>query len=198
MTEPRSQAPNPDAILADFRRAIDLLTKLMMAEGRARGENSPFKVLVIDATTRLEQARKLLWRFRTVELRLRSTPRMRGDRLFDLVGDLRLYGEAFYYFAWRAREALEALSRRDPAAGLNFTPRGVLHVRNEMIEHPDSKGLHVLSWVTDIPEGLVLNPFEGTDKGLYPNADEFIRKLLDKLGKCPYLKAPTNRGSVSD
>ena len=92
---------------------------------------------------------------------------------------LRLYGEAFYYFAWRAREALAT-------CGISFNPNGVNRVRNRMIEHPDKRnGIPVLCWVTDCPQGLVLEPdgadTPGADPGLYPNAQEYIEKLLPKL-----------------
>jgi len=49
------------------------------------------------------------------------------------LGDaIKLYGEAFYYFAWRACKALEPI-------GLEFEPVGVRDARNRLIEHPDRR-----------------------------------------------------------
>jgi hypothetical protein len=96
--------------------------------------------------------------------------------LQDMGEDIRLDGEAFYYFAWRAHDALEAI-------GVTFSADGVRDLRNRMIEHPNGKGGVLVSWwMVDCPEGLVLMPDgKGLDKGLYPNARQFITNLLASL-----------------
>jgi hypothetical protein len=107
----------------------------------------------------------------------------------DETGDvLKALGEAFYYFAFRARDALEAI----PNCDLMFDPVGVRHVRNHLIEHSDRPhGLLVSWWTFDIPEGLILQPGGVVgqkgwkDDGLYPNAAEFIEKLTRKLNALP-------------
>jgi len=172
---------NPDEILRELERALTLLIDLMQTEGRLRGPESDFKRLVADAAMRLKQSILLLRRFRDAEQRLRTSQR---EELGDLTFEMRLHGEASYYFAFRVREALGALTWVDGGIDLSFDPVGVREVRNIMIEHPEdhSDKAYVLSWKTDCAEGMVLNPVEGDavgfDKGLYPNAQEFIAKLL--------------------
>jgi hypothetical protein len=71
--------------------------------------------------------------------------------------------------------------------GLEFEPVGIRNARNRLIEHPDrTGGLLVSFWVFDCPEGLILQPGGGSkdqprDSGLYPNAKEFIQKLLPSI-----------------
>lgn len=163
----------PDEIIVAFEKASGLIVDLMRAQ---RGD--AHKPLVVEAKVRLEQSTMLLKDFRQAELTfsvLKSGPR--GWQ--DAGARVRLYGEAFYYFAWRARQALET-------CGVRFDPKGVKQVRNHMIEHPDgSKGIPVLCWVMDCPQGLLLEPkatdMPGADPGLYPNAQEYIEKLLPRL-----------------
>jgi hypothetical protein len=175
-------ADTPEEILVAFQRAIDLLGDIAQLDGPPRGPGSVFQRLLFDAIMRMQQSLTLLTRFRLID---------RRSPIHEFGDDLRLCGEAFYYFAWRAREALVSLSRVDNTAQLEFTPRGVLNVRNRMIEHPDnSGGIFILGWTVDCPEGLVLNAEAdglSPDRGLYPNADEFIRKLLRKLAASPLL-----------
>lgn len=172
----------PDEIIADFGRATDLIVDLMKAQ---RGE--ALKPLVIEAKIRLEQSTMLLRDFRQVELKYAA--REGGvNWMHEGANRLRLYGEAFYYFAWRAREALAKCE-------VSFTPKGVRAVRNRMIEHPDKhNGIPILCWVTDCPQGLLLEPeatdIPGADPGLYPNAQEYIEKLLPRLEAVASRQAP--------
>src|SRR4029453_12799935 len=98
--------------------------------------------------------------------------------------------EAFYYFAWRTCEAMSEIR-------LSFDAPGVRKARNHLIEHPTKAGGSLVSyWVYDCPQGLILKagpvatggsnsrnvvrkPVE--DPGLYPNAREFVDKLLPKI-----------------
>ena len=56
-------------------------------------------------------------------------------RVHELGAEIKLIGEAFYYFAWRARQALRAKD----GLNLTFDPIGVRDVRNRLIEHSDRK-----------------------------------------------------------
>ena len=184
----------PEQIIDSFGRARVLLTEFLQNEGR-RLPGPPFN-FVLEAGTRLEQSEYLLRSFRRTEIdhtnHFHNTPRPQGQgpdaeawftRLNELELQIRLYGEAFYYFAWRAKQALAKVQEFD----LAFNAVGVRNVRHRMIEHPDkSGGIMVLSWRFDCPEGLVLAPpadvnTVGLDPGLYPNAREFIGNLLLKL-----------------
>ena len=191
----------PEDIIGEFRRAIDLFVKVAQHE-RCQGERgSKSRILIGDAKIRLEQSHLLLTRFRRTELELpandpfRHVPpgpnRDQTDRWNLLCDDIRLYGEAFYYFAFRVKDTLDVL-KREGQINLTFDPIGVRTIRNRMIEHPDKHdGMYVLSWHFDCPEGLVLDGGirepSGLDKGLYPNADEFIEKLMRKLAECPLI-----------
>jgi hypothetical protein len=132
----------------------------------------------VDAERRIEQAAWLLRDFRRSELHFQEGGRVTHDwPPRGLAEELRLYGEAFYYFAWRGREALDA-------AGIRFDPIGVRNVRNRMIEPPDAKnGVLASFWTLNCPEGLILAALHarGLDKGLYPDAEEYISKLVPKL-----------------
>ena len=181
----------PDEILDDFRKALELLTRLAQDQGGQRGPGSQFQRVLFDARMRVHQAGMLLDYFRKAELRAGQIGFLNADS-----DELRLYGEAFYYFAFRACRALESLTRLEPMLALRFEPEGVRDVRNHLIEHPEkSNGAHVVGWSYACPEGLILNDpdapdaedeeFIQRDRGLYPNADEFVAKLLVKLTACP-------------
>ena len=95
----------PDEIIAAFERATGLIVDLMKAQ---RGE--PQKPLVVEAKIRLEQSTILLRDFRRAELNYAAL-KSGLSGWHEAATRLRLYGEAFYYFAWRAREALETCVR---------------------------------------------------------------------------------------
>lgn len=198
-TEGRPSTVTPEEILSEYDRAIALLVDLMQDEGRRRGQGSRFKVLTTEAQIRLEQSASLLRRFRAAELELSRSARRTYPHLGRLEGEIRLNGEAFYYFAWRVKKTLGVLSN-EAGLDLRFTPVGVRTVRNQLIEHPDGRnGQYILSWRWACPEGLVLEPVGidgfGLDKGIYPNAQEFIGKLLVKLTSYPLLKALEKGGA---
>ena len=131
--------------------------------------------LYVEAEIRLKQAAYFLRRFRETDAQPQNSEKA-------IV--VRAYREAFYYLAWRAREALSEIGFKVNAVGLR-------DVRNRLIEHPTGPGGFMVSlWMFDCPEGLVLTPVHlrsgapagaPTDRGLYPNAQEFIDKLLPKL-----------------
>lgn len=101
------------------------------------------------------------------------------------------YAECFYLIAWRVGVALKPLSGR---AG-RFSPRGVLEVRNWIIQHPEGEpsapplptwgisgdGDVRLSLGAEWPE-MDSGPTY-RDEGLLANAEEFRAKLEDLLLK---------------
>jgi hypothetical protein len=198
---PRSR---PEDLFDQFKRASGLLAMLLQRDGPQRAAGSRFRVLVREALHRLDQSTYLLQRFRQAELEHEAAEPLTHQQTADrerafgrvhlAVEQVRLYGEAFYSFAWRVKNTLDVLKRTE-GVDLAFMPVGVRDVRNRMIEHPDKEdGVYVMSWRFDCPEGLVLEPVGldgfGLDSGLYPNAQEFIDKLLSKLTALE-LNAPT-------
>ena len=180
--ESETMRETPEEILSAFKLAKDELSRFRWIQRRACDQHI---VLITEAQIRLSQAAYFLAKFRELEP---NNPdgwtRASGTVASDV---LKAHGEAFYYFAFRAREALSDIQGFD----FKFDPLGVRNVRNLMLEHPDDKhGLYVPWWETDCDKGLILSPcgevgqkgWAGwADKGLYPNAQEFIDKLLPKV-----------------
>ena len=145
--------------------------------------------LGIEARKRLKQ---LDWLLLQVQLReVEHAQAMPTDtrRGTELVEEIELLTEAFYYLAFRARSVLQALPGLD-----SFDPVGIRIVRNKLIEHPEGKDSRVLdqSFVFGADRGPVLRGmrFEHEspvwpDPGLYRNAEEFREKLQALL--LPYL-----------
>jgi hypothetical protein len=187
-------APTPEAIMDEFASAMTILQNLQHGEGRIRGQGSAFKNVVVEARVRLEQCLILLQRFRAAENEHGQIPfiprdRRDTDREYALGAEIRLYGEAFYVFAWLVKESIDVLFRIEQIH-LTFDPIGVHRVRHHLIEHPHKKdGAYVGFWTYRCAEGLILQHFaesaDTKDEGLYPNAHEFITKLLKKLRACP-------------
>lgn len=103
--------------------------------------------------------------------------------------ELRLFTEAFYYFAARIRTIL--LHRTHPLPYLqSFECKGVRDVRNHLIEHPEgvSSQVFVQSFSYGNAQGPILKdsrpPDQGSafaDHGLYRNAEEFKVNLEQVL-----------------
>lgn len=96
--------------------------------------------------------------------------------------ELGIQAEAFYYLAHRATKCIQYA-----VGSKKFLPIGVRDVRNHLIEHP--KALH-WDFQYHKPEGVVMKPFRHTtdasvavlrDAGLFLNAEEFARALIDFL-----------------
>ena len=178
----------PEEIIGAFDSAQVLLHEVRCAlrDSNARQEN-----LVVEARTRLEQSALLLRRFRGLEqehdekearlfkVRTPEERRALAPRIHEIGSEIRVIGEAFYYFAFRARQAL----RHKDGLNLKCETAAVRDVRNRLIEHSDKgDGVMVSWWMSDCPEGLVLQPDgKGLDKGLYPNAEEFISEVTTHL-----------------
>ena len=176
---------NPKTIISAFDCATELLTRLMRTEGRKRGPGSHFKNLAVETRMRLIQATTLLTRCHDAELQLLKSSDEGWRSMF--MSEVRLNGEAFYYFAFRAREALEKFKHVDTHVNLDFDPEGVRIVRNKLIEDHDLG--RILRWKITPSKNLVLiGDDRHEDRGLYPNADQYITKLLRKLTACPYVR----------
>lgn len=108
-------------------------------------------------------------------------------RTWELTDEMFLFTEAFYYFAWRTREAIRALPFLK-----SFNPIGVLKVRNKLIQHPDEKdGFFSMGMQSDDDRGPILDSGADSarawhDPGLYANAEEFRDKLFRVL--TPFFK----------
>lgn len=191
-----------DEIREQFVAAGKLLEKLVIHHRRRDTGESDY---VTEASTRTSQLIYLLGRFGELEDEHEEHERLGAEtrptsleahgeyakRMASFGPLLSLYCEAFYYFAWRAREMLTRIS------GLSeFDPIGVRDVRHKLIEHADrAGGVMNRNYVFAIDEGLILKPFGNAnpgrkadqervqDKGLYPNAEEFVSKLLPLLEK---------------
>lgn len=175
-------------IISAFEGAAAQLLRFRRAQ---LGKGEPLEGLIVEAQIRLQQTQYFLRRFQELESEFASdgfTHATAGGGLatqLNDVGDvLKTYGEAFYYFAFRATQALGSIQGFD----LKFDPVGVRNVRNLMLQHPLSKdGVMVSWWEFGCPEGLILAPGSAVgqakwdDKGLYPNAQEFIEKLSARL-----------------
>jgi hypothetical protein len=96
--------------------------------------------------------------------------------------ELGIQAEAFYYLAHRAIKCVQFAT-----GNKKFSPIGVRDVRNHLIEHP--RALH-WDFQYHKPEGVVMKPFRDAtddsltvlrDAGLFLNAEEFARKLIEIL-----------------
>ena len=103
--------------------------------------------------------------------------------------ELRLFTEAFYYFAGRIRTIFH--NKAFPMPGMTrFDCRGVTIVRNKLLEHSEGRDAQVSmqSFACGGPQGPVLKAMRYTgqedifpDKGLYVNAAEFVAELEELL-----------------
>jgi hypothetical protein len=162
---------------------------------------------ITEADVRLNQLRYLLRRFRAVDRRAEVSYRAlwpkgvkdragharRATGVHELGDQVELYGEAFYFFAWRLKGALSQV----PGFS-TFDPVGVRDVRNHLIEHAEGRkrGVMARSFMFNCPQGFVLKPHGGgpgrvVDKGLYPNAEELLTDLLTRLR--PLVTRPPRR-----
>jgi len=116
--------------------------------------------------------------------------------------EIRLFTEAFYFFAWRIHEILGATGPRAlPGIG-PFSASGVCIVRNLLLEHPEHgrEPLYIQSLVvTDDGPILKTTSFmvkkdrsvadpESVDRGLYRNAEEFRDAMRRSIARALTLK----------
>lgn len=186
----------PHEIVGAYAQGERLLEEL---ERTAKRDRSSGLAFVVEAGTRIGQVRYLLARFIELEHEFRFRDQeMREMGPHDPEGHvaraqfvhgyapvLELHAEAFYLFAWRLREVVRQIP------GLKkFQAKSVRDVRNWLIQHPEKnpkRGVLLRTFMYDVDVGFRLKPFGGTpetrveDRGLYPNAVEFISELQPLL-----------------
>lgn len=145
--------------------------------------------LAVEAQRRLKQLDWFLLEVQSREVAIARTGLENPRRYGELIEEVQLLTEAFYYFAFRAMKMLQLLPNLPDLPALKgFDAVGVRVVRNQLIEHPDfpSRGFQM-----GAERGPVLglrfdsDPKDPQDAGLYANAVEFREKLLPRL--LPYL-----------
>jgi hypothetical protein len=117
-----------------------------------------------------------------------------NKRHLDVLLEIRLLTEAFYYFAAR----VEAITRKKGLPAITFKCPGVRRVRDKLIEHPEGSDSRVFyqSFSFGDPHGPrlkaggpVTEPRVFQDNGLYPNAEEFAQNLLAAFARAMASKA---------
>jgi hypothetical protein len=108
--------------------------------------------------------------------------------------EIRLFTEAFYFFAWRLVEILK--SKAFPFDGFGkLRVKGIRDVRNLLIQHPERQNFRSSFSITSngpvlkpirtairlLPEKKVETEYEGPDRGLFLNAQELHDKIIDIL-----------------
>jgi hypothetical protein len=186
--------------LPDFQGARTLFAAFRYRRQQAKDPNSDW---IAEADKRLEQ---LEWIIQHVDALQNEHDALldrqwiqtsaddqaqRRDRRDQIVIEVELLVEAFYYFAWRFKTIVGDEPGLDGLKG--FDPIGVRDVRNLLIEHAfKSKASNSnFTFGREISFGPVIKPFgsrlanrvgkEPHDKGLYVNAREFIKKLTTRL-----------------
>lgn len=145
--------------------------------------------LAVEAQRRLKQLDWFLLEVQSREVAIARAGLDNPRHYGELIDEVQLLTEAFYYFAFRAMKMLQLLPNLPNLPALKgFDAVGVRVVRNQLIEHPDfpSRGFQM-----GAERGPVVglrfdsDPKEPQDAGLYTNAVEFREKLLPRL--LPYL-----------
>lgn len=106
------------------------------------------------------------------------------DVYTKLFFEMELFAESFYFVAWRIHSILRH-KKDNLLPHLNsFEAKGVRDVRNSLIEHPEDSKIFMQSFACDSERGPVFknarpegDPYEISDQGLWPNANEFKRNL---------------------
>ena len=145
--------------------------------------------LAVEAQRRLKQLDWFLLEVQSREVAIARAGPDKPRQYGELLDEVQLLTEAFYYFAFRAMKMLQLLPSLPNLPTLKgFDAIGVRVVRNQLIEHPDfpTRGFQM-----GAERGPVLglrfdsDPKEPKDAGLYANAIEFRENLLPRV--VPYL-----------
>jgi hypothetical protein len=106
-----------------------------------------------------------------------------GSFLRSNAFEVRLFTEAFYYFAARLRTILRHKDKPCPLLHAFESP-GVRDVRNKLLEHPEGRDSRVFAcdWTVGSADGPMLKIHREPnqvfpDRGLYVNAKEFRDNL---------------------
>jgi hypothetical protein len=139
-----------------------------------------------------EELRQQLPSHEIVDEESRTIRQEINKRSREISTELGILSEAFYYFAWRAREVLKLLPNLK-----QFDCEGVRNVRNHLLEHAEKHGqiyINALSYGGE--QGPTLKAFRfdeqgnfsvreennlSHDRGLYVNAAEFRDNLKKRL-----------------
>jgi hypothetical protein len=121
--------------------------------------------------------------------------RARSERENTIEFELKVYVEAFYFFAWRLRCVVRCLP-----GFRGFESRGVRDVRNHLVEHPEKAGgFTQQAWSWGGEEGPRLKPYrdprrggECVDRGFYVNAFELRDNLEQRLRSALAVPATTH------
>ena len=151
--------------------------------------------LVEEVGARLEQLEIVLLKIQILDQnRVRYVSRENTevtDRKFlhNNAFEVRMFAEAFYYFAGRARSILKHKEKPCPLLG-SFECSGVRNVRNLLIEHPEGNNSRAFTWSWTLGgvEGPALKVHREADEqsapidlGLNINAREFRENLDAEL-----------------
>lgn len=145
----------------------------------------------IEGRKRLVQMDWLLYEIQRRELECARTSDRQVERAHDLMNEVELLTESFYWIAGRTRGLVRCLP------GLReFECPGVRNVRNKLLEHPEGADSQIFSasFALGGENGPVLKamrpsdtPVAWPDAGLYANAREFAANLQSLLR--PYFEA---------
>lgn len=158
--------------------------------------------LVEEAGARLKQLDIVLSKIQVIDQeRVRyvtreNTAATDGKFLRSNVFEVRMFTEAFYYFAWRLRRILR---HKDTCPFLSsFECPGVRNVRNLLIEHPEGENSRAFTWSWTVggPDGPALKVDREPDEQSAPpdlclnvnvqelrdNLDAQLEAALKKLG----------------
>ena len=175
----------PDELIELFEATREELRELLFG---AQPHIAEWGVWHTEAYVRFGQSLFALQRFRALEVELE--PRIRDRKFSDEGTALRFFAESFYYFAWRCRKVMcmrvevRDANRRVVKPFKTLDPVGIRRVRNELIEHSDKNdGVSVTHFRFACPEGLILQWGHGEpiDVGLYPNAEDMVMQVRDRV-----------------
>lgn len=183
----------------NFKKTKVLLNKyhLKNSSGMTTMQNE----LYLEGHKRLEQIEFLLMKVKRLDTKLRKQiqidlPEMIGKDILNnqffkkqntYSSEIEIYTESIYYFSFRLLKVIQLLPnlKRVKANGIN-------DVRNNLIEHPESKGSLITSFSFGHigPNGPQVKPARGQnqigehlDSGLYINIAEFINNLDSSLSQ---------------
>jgi hypothetical protein len=184
----RTPVPRPD-----FAAVLQLMLQF---RGKRRNAPDPESNWIAEAELRLEQIAYWVGSVEALQRRCDKATRWddadsperrkRKDRIGRNVGyKIDAHTHAFYWFAWRLCTIIEDILK------LEFkTPKNILLVRNNLIEHPEGRGSGASNpnfvYGVDIPWGPIIKPFgprsgPNHDDGLYVNANQLIDRLSAAL-----------------
>jgi hypothetical protein len=177
----------------DFAEVLQLMQQFRAKRWKA---SEPEGSWIAEAEHRLEQVAYWVQSVEALQRRCAKATRWNDAdskerrKLKDQIGErlgsqIDAHAHAFYWFAWRLCTIIEDILK------LEFkTPKNILLVRNNLIEHPENKGSGAANpnfvYGVDIPWGPIIKPFgprsgPNHDDGLYVNANQLIERLSAAL-----------------